>query len=82
MHNVYKNVIVGAAFTIALAAPAFAQSYSATYGTGNIATLGSAESGGVARAAARPPVVSAYAFAPRERGRVTGALGPRDLSIR
>jgi hypothetical protein len=38
-----KKVIIGAALATLLAAPALAQSYSATYGTGNIVNLPLAE---------------------------------------
>ncbi len=43
-----KKILISAAFSILLASPAFAQSYSGGYGTGNVIDLPALEHGGFA----------------------------------
>jgi hypothetical protein len=54
-----KKLLISAAF-IVLASPAFAQSYSAGYGTGNVIDLPALEHGGFAAV----PTNDAFAYAP------------------
>ena len=64
-----KKILVSAAFAVMLASPAFAQSYSPGYGTGNLVTLPAAGGGApVAFSSAN----SAYASAPRTSERLRG----------
>ena len=69
-----KKILVSAAFAVMLASPAFAQSYSPGYGTGNLVTLPAA---GTFSSAG-----SAYASAPRTSERLRGvraeAISPND----
>jgi hypothetical protein len=55
-----KKLLICTAFSILLASPAFAQSYSTGYGTGNVINLPALEHGGFAAA----PANDAFAYAP------------------
>ena len=55
-----KKVLMSAALSVVLASPAFAQSYSAGYGTGNVINQPALEHGGFAAA----PSEGAYAYQP------------------
>lgn len=55
-----KKFLVSAALGVVLASPAFAQSYSAGYGTGNVINQPALEHGGFAAA----PSEDAYAYQP------------------
>lgn len=74
-----KKILVSAAFAVMLATPAFAQSYSPGYGTGNLVTLPAAGGGSPA---AFSSAGSAYASAPRTSERLRGvraeAISPND----
>ena len=69
-----KKILVSAAFAVMLASPAFAQSYSPGYGTGNLVALPAA--------GAFSSAGSAYASAPRTSERLRGvraeAISPND----
>ena len=58
-----KKLLISTAL-ILLASPAFAQSYSAGYGTGNVINLPALEHGGFASM----PETGAYAYAPQRSG--------------
>jgi hypothetical protein len=69
-----KKLIVALGLATLLAAPAFAQSYTATYGTGNVINLPLAEKSNGAQgfgpdafAAAPAAGSSAYAYAPKRK---------------
>jgi hypothetical protein len=72
-----NKLILGTALAALLATPALAQSYSATYGSGNIVNLPLAEAtngaAGVGASAydgagmSRPKASSSFAYAPRHR---------------
>jgi hypothetical protein len=78
-----KKLIIGAAFATLLAPPAFAQSYSASYGTGNVVNLslagqtnGAAGIGATAYSGGSAKSVSgltAYAYVPRPDKAFTAA---------
>jgi len=72
-----KKILVSAAFAVMLASPAFAQSYSPGYGTGNLVTLPAAGT-----TTAFSSAGSAYASAPRTSERLRGvraeAISPND----
>jgi hypothetical protein len=76
-----KKILIATAFAV-LASPAFAQSYSAGYGTGNLINLPALEHGGFASA----PENRAYAYAPQRAGarlrgvraQATDSMSPSD----
>ncbi len=57
-----KKVLMCAAFSVMLASPAFAQSYSAGYGTGNVINLPALEHGGFEASTTN----NAFAYAPEQ----------------
>ncbi len=59
-----KKILMSAALSILLASPAFAQSYSAGYGTGNVIDLPALEHGGFAASASNN--ANAFAYAPEQ----------------
>ena len=81
-----KNIFVSALFSVMLAAPAFAQSYSPGYGTGNVIDLPALERAGSAAAPASnafAPANKAFAYEPprasaRLRGTRAESLSPND----
>lgn len=72
-----KKILISTAL-ILLASPAFAQSYSAGYGTGNVINMPAAAPGGFAAA----PETRAYAYSPRGGARMRGvraeSISPSD----
>ena len=62
-----KKLLMSAALTAVLASPAFAQSYNAGYGTGNLINLPALEHGGTASARAAYASVPPRATARRAR---------------
>ena len=69
-----KKLIMGAALATLLASPAFAQSYSADFGTGNVLNVPAAEAAGGFGA---DTAGHAYAYAPA-RGSRAQAMSPSD----
>ena len=62
-----KKLLLSAALTAMLASPAFAQSYNAGYGTGNVINQPALEHGGSTASAARPLLLRRRASAPVTR---------------
>lgn len=74
-----KKLLMSAALTAVLASPAFAQSYNAGYGTGNLINLPALEHGGTASARAAYASVPPRANARRARNnRVEESVSPND----
>lgn len=74
-----KTLLVSAALTTVLASPAFAQSYNAGYGTGNLINLPALEHGGTASAGEAYASVPPRANARRVRNsRVEDSVSPND----
>lgn len=74
-----KKIFVSAVLSIVLASPAFAQSYSAGYGTGNVINLPALEHGGFTTGSTN----DAYAYVPpqanaRLRGIRAEVISPND----
>jgi hypothetical protein len=73
-----KKLLVSAALTAVLAAPAFAQSYNAGYGTGNLINLPALEHGGTASAGEAYASVPPRANARRARNTRAESVSPND----
>ena len=68
-----RKLLIAAAFAASIASPAFAQSYSPGFGTGNVINLPALKHGGFSAAAAPN---GAYAYAPEG----SANRGPRNVS--